>query len=87
MIGILRWMIELSRIDIYMEVSLMSRYLVGPRTGHLLQVLHIFSFLKINQCMDIFYDSTKLNITEPTTLPQERETSCHNHENYVSRCH
>ena len=50
----------------------MSRYLPGPRTGHLVQVLHIFSFLNCNQCMDICYDSTKLNITEPTTLPQER---------------
>ena len=36
MVGILRWMIELSLIDIYMEVSLMSRYLVEPRSGHLL---------------------------------------------------
>ena len=69
MIGILRWMIELGRIDICMEVSLISRYLVGPRTGHLVQVLHIFSFLKFNQCMDICYDPRKLNITEPT---QER---------------
>ena len=42
--GILRWTIELGRIDICTEISLMSRYLVGPRTGHLVQVLHIFSF-------------------------------------------
>ena len=71
MTGILRWTIELGRIDIYTEISLMSRYLAGPRIGHLVQVLHIFSFLKCNQCMDICYDPTKLNITEPTTLPQE----------------
>ena len=50
----------------------MSSYLAGPRAGHLVQVLHIFSFLKCNQCMDICYDPTKLNITEPTTLPQEQ---------------
>ena len=52
----------------------MSRSLAGPRTGHLVQVLHIFSFLKFNQCMDICYDPTKINIIEPTTLPQERAT-------------
>jgi len=65
-------MVELGRIDICMEVSIMSHYLAGPLTGHLVQVLHIFSFLKCNQCMDICYDPTKLNTTEPTTLPQER---------------
>ena len=72
MTGILRWTIELGRIDIYTEISLMSRYLAGPRIGHLVQVLHIFSFLKCNQRIDIYYDPTKLNITEPTTLPQEQ---------------
>ena len=45
MIDILRWIIELGRIDICMEVSHLSRYLAEPRTGHLVQVLHIFSFL------------------------------------------
>ena len=42
MIGILRWMIELGRLDISTEVSLMSRYLVQPRVGHMIQVMHIF---------------------------------------------
>ena len=75
MVGILRWMIELGRIDISTEVSLMSRYLAQPRIGHLIQVLHIFSFLKSNECMDLCYDPTKLNIKEPTVLPQERAQS------------
>ena len=68
MIGILRWTTELGRIGICTEMSLISRYLAGPRTGHLVQVLYIFSFLKCNQCMDICYDPTKINIIEPTTL-------------------
>ena len=71
-IGILRWMIEIGRIDITVEVSLLSRYLAQPRIGHLIQVLHIFSFLKSNECMDLCYDPTRLIITEPTILPQER---------------
>ena len=70
--GILRRMIELGWIDISAEVSLISRYLVQPRMCHLMQVLHIFSFLKSNECMDICYDPTKLEINEPTTVPQER---------------
>ena len=63
MVGILRWTIEIGHIDICTEISLMSHYLAEPRTGHLVQVLQIFSFLKCNQCMDICYDPTKLNIT------------------------
>ena len=69
-------MIELGCIDITVEVSLLSRYLAQPRTGHLVQLLHIFSFLKSNECMDLCYDPTKLIITEPTILPQERAAYC-----------
>jgi len=65
-------MIELGRIDICTEVSLVSRYLAQPRLGHLQKFLYIFSFLKSNECAELIYDPTKLNIQEPTILPQER---------------
>jgi hypothetical protein len=48
LIGILRWIVELGRIDIAYEVSVLSSYLVLPRTGHLLQALHIFKYLEIH---------------------------------------
>jgi hypothetical protein len=46
LIGILRWAVELGRLDILFEVSLMSTYLAAPREGHLEQVFHIFGYLK-----------------------------------------
>ena len=46
LIGVLRWMVELGRVDISIEVSMMSSHLVLPREGHLEQVLHIFAHLK-----------------------------------------
>ena len=47
LIGILRWMVELGRVDICIEVSMMSsRLLALPREGHLKEVLHIFAYLK-----------------------------------------
>jgi hypothetical protein len=49
LIGILRWAVELGRIDIGYEVSVLSRYLVSPRTGHLLQAIHTFKFLDIHK--------------------------------------
>ncbi len=46
LIGILRWAVELGRIDIYIDVAMLSSHLAQPRVGHLDQVLHIFSYLK-----------------------------------------
>ena len=45
LIGILWWIVELRRIDICLEVSMMSSHLAMPRKGHLYQVLHIFAYL------------------------------------------
>ena len=42
LIGILRWVIEFGRIDILLEVSLMSSHLDLPRIGHLQAVYRIF---------------------------------------------
>jgi hypothetical protein len=46
LIGILRWIVELGRVDICLEVSMMSSHLVLPREGHLEQVFLIFAHLK-----------------------------------------
>ena len=43
LIGIIRWMVDLGRIDICCEVSMMSSHLALPREGHLDQVFHIFA--------------------------------------------
>ena len=46
LIGMLRWMCELGRVDILLETSLLSQYLAQPRVGHLNQALAIFQYLK-----------------------------------------
>ena len=45
LIGILRWMVELRRVDICLEVSIMSSHMAMPREGHLSQLFHIFAYL------------------------------------------
>ncbi len=35
LIGVLRWIVELGRMDIMVPVTMLSRYLVSPREGHL----------------------------------------------------
>jgi hypothetical protein len=44
LIGILRWAIDLGRLDIFVEVSQLSRHQTLPRRGHL--EAHIFAYLK-----------------------------------------
>ena len=48
LIGILHWAVELGRVDILLETSLMSTHLALPRRGHLEQLHHIFGYLKTN---------------------------------------
>ena len=56
LIGILRWMVELGRVDICLEVSMMSSHLALPREGHLDQLFHIFAHLKKYHNTEIVYD-------------------------------
>lgn len=44
LIGILRWIVELGRVDNCTEVSIMSPCMALPREGHLDQLFHIFSY-------------------------------------------
>ena len=46
LIGILRWIVELGRVDICLETSMMSSHLALPREGHLAQLFHMFAYLK-----------------------------------------
>ena len=56
LIGILRWIVELGRVDICCEVSLLSSQLAMPREGHLEQLFHIFAYLKRNHNAEMVYD-------------------------------
>ncbi len=58
LIGILRWMVELGRVDICIEVSMMSSHLCLPRKGHMEQVLHIFGYLKKHHNAEMPFDPT-----------------------------
>jgi hypothetical protein len=64
MIGMLRWAIELGRVDILLEVSMLSAYQAAPRQGHLDQLLHIFAFLKKKPKLTLYFDPSLPNIDE-----------------------
>ena len=56
LIGILRWIVELGRVDICLEVSMMSSQLALPRKGHLDQLFHIFAYLKKYHNAELVFD-------------------------------
>ena len=56
-VGMLRWAVEIGRVDILLEVSLMSSHLALPRQGHLEQVIHIFGYLRTHKNLRLMFDS------------------------------
>jgi hypothetical protein len=46
LIGILRWAIELGRLDIFVEFYQLSHHQALPRRGHLEAIYHILAYLR-----------------------------------------
>ena len=64
LIGVLRWAVELGRVDILLEVALMSTYMAMPRDGHLQQLYRIFGYLKLYPKRKIAFDPQHPAINE-----------------------
>ena len=64
LIGQLRWALEIFRVDILLEVAILSQHLALPREGHLEVVLHIFGFLNENPKLRLMFDSSKSRVNE-----------------------
>ena len=62
LIGVLRWIVELGRADICMEVSAMASMMASPREGHLQQLFQMFSFLKAKHNGVMVFDSSEPSI-------------------------
>jgi hypothetical protein len=58
LIRILRWCIKLGRIDIIVEVSLLSRFLACPHEGHMEQAFHVFGYLEKHERSRMVFDET-----------------------------
>ena len=62
LIGVLRWIVELNRVDICMETSALASMMAMPREGHLAQVYRMFSFLKSHHNAVMVFDCTPPDI-------------------------
>jgi hypothetical protein len=80
LIGVLRWICELGRIDILVDVAMLSRFLASPRRGHLDQAFHIFAYLKRYNRSSMVFDDT-----EPV-FDESRFQKCDWSEYYPGAC-
>ena len=75
LIGMLRWMCEIGRIDILTEVSMLSSHLATPRVGHLNQALYIFRYLKDHNRSKMVFDHEPVFIHDDDVPFEERALS------------
>jgi hypothetical protein len=63
-IGVLRWMVELGRIDIAVEVSMLASYAAGPNQGHFDAMIHIFTYLNHHSRSKLVFDDSYVEIEQ-----------------------
>jgi hypothetical protein len=69
-IGILRcWAVELGRVDILLEVALLSSYLANPREGHLEAAYNVFAYLDKHPNSPMAFDD-QIPWIDPSVFPQ-----------------
>ena len=55
---------ELGRVDVTTEASMMASCMALPRSGHLDQVYHIFAYLKKKHNSEIIFDPSEPEIDD-----------------------
>jgi len=75
LIGILRWIVELGRVDVCLEVSMMSSHLALPREGHLAELFRIFAYLKKHHNAELVFDPSDPVIDEDGFQERDWTTS------------
>jgi hypothetical protein len=64
LIGFMRWMVELRRIDIVTKVSMLSFYLACPCKGPLENALHVMGYLRLKHNSRLIFDPTYPDIDQ-----------------------
>ena len=71
LIGTLRWLVEIGRIDIANGVSLLSSHLTSPREGHFMAALRIYGYLKRFPDYAMVFDSSYPKLNRNKTINRE----------------
>lgn len=60
-IGVLRWAVELGRIDLAHSAGVMARFSAAPRHGHMVEVLRILAYCKKHIESKLVFDPSERN--------------------------
>ena len=71
LVGVLHWIVELGRVDVITEVSVLAGYLASPRDGHMDAALHLFSFLKQKHNARLVLDPSYPDIDQSVFLKRD----------------
>ena len=71
LIGVLRLIVELGRVNICCKLSMLSSHLALPRQGHLEEVLHMFAYLKSHTNSEMVFDPSRVEF-DKTPFPKKR---------------
>ena len=71
LVGVTRWIVEMGRIDIACEVSMLSSFVAMPREGHLQQMYHLIAYLKRYHNARLVLDPSYPEIDEEMFVEQE----------------
>lgn len=63
-IGVLRWAVELGRIDIACEVSMLAAFTAAPRVGHFKAMMHVFSYLRQHERSKLVFDDSYIEVDD-----------------------
>ncbi len=58
LIGVMRWMVELGRVDIATKISMLWSYLAYPCEGHLEAAIHVMGYLRLKHNSQLIFDPT-----------------------------
>ena len=61
-IGVLRWIVKLGKIDINSEISMLASHLALPREGNLEAIFRVFSYLRAKHNSRLALDPNYLEI-------------------------
>ena len=57
-VGVLRWAVELGRVDLAHAAGVMARFSAAPRQGHMVDIIRIFCYCKKHLDSKIVFDAT-----------------------------
>ena len=63
-IGIIRWAIEIGRIDLCMAGGVMARFSACPREGHMVAVMKILAYCKRHIESKLVFDQVKREFSD-----------------------